>query len=88
MLDESFRTSTRYQELPTLGIRCTHLQGNLNSDCDWIARFTFFGIDRERCKAYVMAWLSQEFDAKSYSFFRKADEPTSVFYVKFDRRDR
>lgn len=87
MLDESFRMSSRYAELPANGILCTHLQGSLNSDRDWCARFTFHGIDKERAKALVMAWLSKEFDAKSFSFFRKADEPTHVFYCRFDRRD-
>jgi len=87
MLDESYRTSTRYQELPEQGVRCTALQGSLNVGRDWYARFTFHGIDKERAKALVMAWLSKEFDAHSYSFYRKADEPTHVFYCRFDRSD-
>lgn len=87
MLDESFRTSTRYHELPAKGVSCTALQGSLNIEKDWTARFIFTGIDKEKAKALVMAWLSKEFDAKSFSFYRKVNEPSFVFYVRFDRGD-
>lgn len=87
MLDESYRTSSRYKELPEQGVRCTAIQGSLRDNVEWTARFTFYGIDKERAKALVMAWLSKEFDAQSFSFYRKANDPSTVFYVRFNRGD-
>lgn len=87
MLDESFRNSTLYKDLPLKGIRCTALQGAFNLNKEWTARFTFYGVDKEVAKSLVMAWLAKEFDAQSFSFHRKANEPSSVFYCKFNRGD-
>lgn len=87
MLDESFRNSTLYKDLPLKGIRCTALQGSFTFESDWTARFMFTGVDKEVAKALVMAWLSKEFDAKSFSFFRKADEASFIFYCRFNRGD-